>query len=93
MAQERQEPSWSEWGRYTLSAVAGALVAAVAMTLWLSGVSAAAHGAEVVNEKQADQLERLGEISNDLKVVLSRVVAMQEAQDSRIKALEARSGR
>ena len=97
MPDPKPEPAWSEWGRYTLSAVAGALVTAVAVALWFSEVahtaadaSASAQEAKEQNLRQDATATRIVEISNDIKVLLSRVVATQEAHNERIRALEGR---
>lgn len=94
----KPEPSWSEWGRYTISAVAGAMVTSVAAAFWFSEVAhtasdamATAQEAKEQNLRQDSTETRIVEISNDIKVLLSRVVATQEAHDGRIKALEGKA--
>jgi enamine deaminase RidA (YjgF/YER057c/UK114 family) len=87
-------PDWSEWGRYTLSAVAGAIVSVVATTVWLTDVKNTAANAATINTRQDAQMERLGEIASDTKGTLIRITALMEAtipqHAAAIKSLEDR---
>lgn len=90
MPDGKPEPGWSEWGRYTLSAVAGAGVALVFVTLWLSDVSHAAADASRIGDENSARLSKLTEIGNDIRSVLVRLETRDEQQAADIKALKDR---
>ncbi len=88
-----KKAEWSEWGRFTLTALGGVLVGIVTSILWLSDVAHKADAAGTDNVKQDAVLQRLTDISGDIRVAIAQLVANQGAQDSRIRALEDKAGR
>lgn len=87
---DEKKAEWSEWSRFTLTALGGVLVGIVTSILWLSDVAHKAEGANADNAKQDAALVKLTDIAGDMRLAITRLVAFQEAQDARIKALEAR---
>ena len=88
-----KKPDWSEWGRFTLTALGGVLVGIVTSILWLSDVAHKADAAVADNAKQDVVLLRLTDISGDIRIAIAQLVANQAAQDSRLRALEDRANR
>lgn len=84
---------WSEWSRFTLSAAGGVLVGIVSTILWLSGVANTAEEARAENIKQDVNIVKLSDIAGDMRIAVTRLIALQEAHDQRIKALEERASR
>jgi hypothetical protein len=90
---DEKKADWSEWGRFTLTALGGILVGIVSSILWLSDVAHKADAAVADNVKQDAVLQRLTDISGDIRVAIAQLVAQQAANDSRIRALEDKSNR
>ncbi len=87
---EEKKAEWSEWGRFTLTALGGVLVGIVTSILWLSDVAHKADAADAENTKQDAALVQSRDIAGDMRLAIARLIAFQETQDARIKALEAR---
>jgi len=88
---EEKKVEWSAWGQLTLTAIGGALAGIVTSLLWFSDVAHKADAANADNVKQDAVIVRLTEISGDIRIAIAQMVANQQAQDSRIRALEDRS--
>ena len=90
-----EKRDWSEWGRYTLSAVAGGLITVIIGTLWLADIKHSAADAQSSNSQQDAQIANLTRIAADSQSTLVRMTTLMESvlpdHAARIRALESRA--
>ena len=92
----QEKRDWGEWGRYTLSAVAGAIVTIIYATLNFSDVKHSAADSQAANVVQDAKIERLTSIASDTTSAVVRLTTLMESalpdHAARIRALESRIG-
>ncbi len=89
-APEKSEVSWGEWGRFTITAVASSLLTLLGASFWLGGSVNELHAA-TESVKNLDELaDKLTEIGQGMKELLTRLTIITEIHNEDSRALKAK---
>lgn len=83
-----EKKDWSEWGRFTLTAVGSSLITLIVSSFWLGGAVGELHAATENTSKHGEKIEKLSDISADLKNLIIHLNARSEIHDEQIRALQ-----
>lgn len=85
-----EKRDWGEWGRFTMTALGSSAITLVITAFWLGQMSSEIHASTGINLQQDERIERLSDISADLKnliITLNGKVATSESEIRRLRDL------
>ena len=89
-APDKTEASWGEWGRFTITAVASSMLTLLGASFWLGGSVSELHAATEGVKTLDERADKLTEIGQGMKDILTRLTVITEHHNDEIKALKAK---
>lgn len=89
-APNKSEVSWGEWGRFTITALASSLLTLLGASFWLGGSVNELHAATESVKNLDERADKLTEIGQGMKELLTRLTVITEVHNEDIKALKAK---
>ena len=83
-----EKRDWSEWGRFTLTAIGSSAITLIVSSFWLGSTVTELHAATEAIGKNGGKIEKLADISADLKNLIIHLNARSEIHDEQIKMLQ-----
>ena len=83
-----EKRDWGEWGRFTVTAIGSSALTMIASSFWLGGTVNELHAATEAIGRNGSKIEKLADISADLKNLIIHLSARSEIHDEQIKMLQ-----